>query len=60
MSNGKCYNCDYVGEFDWQWLINDSKDDSVGYVTNEMTKEESEIGDTHIEIYFCPKCFADQ
>lgn len=53
---GQCYNCDYNGVFDWCWLITDSKDDSVGHTTSSMTHEESEIGDTHTEMYFCPKC----
>jgi hypothetical protein len=57
---GKCYNCDFKGVFDWFWLITDSKDDSVAYSTFEMTHEESIIGDIHTEVYVCPKCKAEQ
>jgi len=57
---GKCYNCDYEGKFEWHWLITDSKDDSIGHATDSMSHEESLIGDTHTECYYCPKCEAQQ
>ena len=57
---GKCYNCGYEGEYEWYWLITDSRDDSVGHATYSMSNEESKIGDTHTEVYCCLKCEAEQ
>lgn len=57
---GKCYNCEYEGEYEWYWLITDSKDDSIGHGTSSMSHEESKMGDTHTEIYYCPQCRAEQ
>ncbi len=57
---GKCYNCDYQGEYEWYWLITDSQDESIAHRTSSMSFEESEMGDTHTEVYYCPKCNAEQ
>ena len=57
---GACYNCGYKGRFDWFWLIVDSKNDSTAHATHCMSNEESKIGDTHLEIYYCPNCKAEQ
>lgn len=43
--DSKCYNCGYEGDFEWQWLITDSKDDSISHTTDSMTPEESKIGE---------------
>ena len=56
---GKCYNCDYKGEYEWYWLITDSRDESVGHATHSMSDKESRMGDTHTECYYCPKCGAE-
>lgn len=58
--NDNCYNCDFIGEFDWFWLITDSKDDSIGHATHSMNYEESKLGDIHTEVYYCPNCHAEQ
>ena len=56
---GKCYNCDYEGEYEWYWLITDSQDESIGHATHSMSSSEAEMGDTHTECYYCPKCGAE-
>lgn len=57
---GKCYNCNHKGEYEWYWLITDSKDETVCHATLSMSPEESDMGDTHTEVYVCSKCLAEQ
>lgn len=56
----KCYNCGDEGEYDWYWLITDSKDDFICVATYSMTDEEFKMGDTHTEVFVCSKCHAEQ
>ena len=51
----KCNHCDFVGKFDWFWLVTDEEGNC--YSTFELGSFNKT--DTLIEIYFCPECGAE-
>lgn len=55
---GKCYNCGYIGQYEWFWLVTDENENA--YATFELSDEDHDNESTLTEVYICAKCHAEQ
>tara|TARA_R110002020_G_C16053862_1_gene754809 strand:+ start:625 stop:798 length:174 start_codon:yes stop_codon:yes gene_type:complete len=55
---GKCYNCEHEGEYEWFWLVTDENGNA--YSTFELSAEDYNEESTLTEVYICAKCHAEQ